>query len=144
MDKIFIEKSFYVEPPNLDLTATEEEVREAWASWISKNAKERANHKRAWTKSQKHGSLPNFDKANTMMKINGVWKQCPGMTGYIGSAELGTLEAVPFELAKQDRHFQPRGKRAGRGGNKHKFRRKDPDKKELKRQRVLRDRMESL
>lgn len=135
--RIFIEKDFYIDPPELPDTASEEEIRTAWAEWIKKNSLERAKHKRAWTKSQKQGSLPDFDKANTMMKINGVWKQRPGMTAYVGSAELGTLETVMFELSKQDRHFQARGKRSGRRGNKHRFRRNDVDKKELKRQMIL-------
>lgn len=137
--KIFIEKDFYVQPPELPDTADEEEIREAWATWIMENAKERAKHKREWTKSQKPEDLPNFDKANTMVKIGGVWKQRPAMTGYVGSAELGTLETVCFELSKQDRHFQPRGKRAGHKGNKHKFGRNSPSKKEIKRQMILRD-----
>lgn len=137
--KIFVEKDFYIQPPELPDTANDEEIREAWSTWIMKNAKERAVHKREWTKAQKPGSLPDFDKANTMVKVGGVWKQRLGMTGYIGSAELGTLETVLVELSKQDRHFQPRGKRAGHKGNNHKFGRNNLSKKEAKRQMILRE-----
>jgi len=133
--KIFVEKDIYVEPPNLPDTATEKEKKEAWANWITANARERANHKRAWTKAQKLGDLPDFSKANTMVKINGVWKQQQGMVGLVGDVGLRTVELVLTEMATQDRHHQARGKGAGRAGNKH--RNKRLRRKESKRQMIL-------
>jgi hypothetical protein len=133
--KVFVEKDIYVEPPNLPDTATEAEKKEAWANWITANAKERANHKRAWTKAQKPGDLPDFNRANTMVKVHGVWKQRQGMVGFVGDVGLLTLETVLTEMAKQDRHYQARGKRAGKVGNKHRNTRHKG--KELKRQIVL-------
>jgi hypothetical protein len=132
--KVFVEKDFYVEPPVLPDTATEAEIKEAWANWITANARERANHKRQWTKSQKPGSLPDFNRASTMAKINGVWKQQQGMVGLVGDVGLRTLEVVLTEQAEQDKHYQARGKKAGHG-NKHKNRRRI--RKEQKRQLVL-------
>ena len=136
-DKVFIEKAFYAEPPNLLSTATEEEIKIAWDKWLKENKQGRANHKRAWTKAQKPGRLPNFDTGNTMVKIHGVWKQRSGMIGFVGDAELRTLETVLVQRADQDKHFQARGKRADRRGNRHKGRRNNPNKKELKRQSIL-------
>ena len=136
-DKTFIEKEFYAEPPDLPDTATEEEISLAWEKWIKENDKGRANHKRAWTKAQKPGRMPNFDTGDTMVKVQGVWRQRSGMIGFVGDAELRTLETVLVQKAEQDRHFQARGKRAIRKGNRHKDRRNDYDKKELKRQSIL-------
>ena len=133
--KVFIEEDFYVKPPELPDTATEAEIKTAWADWMMANARERANHKRRWTKSQKPGRLPDFNKANTMVKIHGVWKQRQGMVGLVGDVGLRTLETVLTEIAKQDRYYQARGKRAGKSGNKHKNSRRKG--KELKRQLVL-------
>jgi hypothetical protein len=135
MDKTFIEKDFYVDPPNLDSTATEMEIRIAWSDWLIANSRERAKHKRAWTKAQKPGDLPDFNRANTMVKIHGVWKQRQGMVGLVGDVGLLTLETVLIEMAKQDRHYQARGKRSGKSGNKHRNTRYRG--KELKRQIVL-------
>lgn len=133
--KVFVEKDFYVEPPKLPDTATEAEIKEAWANWITANARERAKHKRQWTRAQKPGDLPDFNKANTMVKVHGVWKQRQGMVGLVGDAGLTTLETVLTELAKQDRYYQARGKRAERTGNKHKTERKKNN--DIKRQFVL-------
>lgn len=133
--KTFVEKEFYSEPPTLPKNATKEEIRTAWAEWLKKEAKGRANHKREWTKAQKPGELPDFENNGLMVKTGGVWKQRPGMTAYVGSAELGTLETVVYEIQKQDRHFQARGKTAGRRNNKE--RRSNLSKKEAKRQRIL-------
>jgi len=135
--KIFIEKPFYVEPPNLPPTATEDEKRHAWAEWIIANAKARANHKRQWSKSLKPGTLPNFDTAHGMVKIDGRWKQRPSMTGLVGSSDMLTLETVLVEQATQDRHFQARGQRGKRLGNKHRRKRNNFDKKNIKRQAIL-------
>lgn len=132
MNKTFVEREFYSDPPSLSKDATESEISSAWSDWIKKEAKARANHKRAWTKSQKPGELPDFDNNGLMVKQGGVWKQRPGMTAYVGSAELGTLETVLFESSKQDRHFQARGKRAGR-----RKKRNNQNKKEAKRQFIL-------
>jgi hypothetical protein len=133
--KVFVEKDFYVEPPRLPDTATEAEIKEAWANWITANASERAKHKRQWTKAQKPGNLPDFNRANTMVKVQGVWKQQPGMVGLVGDVGLRTLETVLTESAKQDKHHQARGKKAGRAGNKHKVSRQK--RKEQKRQLIL-------
>ena len=133
--KVFVEKDFYVEPPKLPDTATEAEIKKAWANWITANARERAKHKRRWTRAQKPGDLPDFNKANTMVKIQGVWKQRQGMVGLVGDVGLRTLETVLTELAKQDKYYQARGKRAERNGNKHRNGRRN--KKEIKRQLVL-------
>jgi hypothetical protein len=133
--KVFVERDFYVEPPKLPDTATEVEIKTAWANWITANARERAKHKRQWTKSQKPGNLPDFNRANTMVKVQGVWKQQHGMVGLIGDVGLRTLETVLIELAKQDKYYQARGKRAGKSGNKRKISRQK--RKELKRQSIL-------
>lgn len=133
--KIFVERDFYVEPPNLLDTATEAEIKEAWSEWIMANAKERANHKRQWTKAQKPGNLPDFNRANTMAKIQGVWKQQPGMVGLVGDVGLRTLETVLTELPEQGRYHRFRGKRKSKPGNKHRTARLK--KKELKRQMIL-------
>jgi hypothetical protein len=136
-NKIFIEKDFYVEPPQLSDSASKKEIKEAWGKWDKANKKERANHKRKWTKSQKPGEMPNFDSATTLVKINGVWRQRMGMVGYVGDADLRTLEVVLTEKSKQDRYFQPRGQRANKKGNKHKSRRNNKKRKDLKRQKIL-------
>lgn len=131
----FVEKEFYTEPPDLPEDASDDEIRSAWAEWIKKESKARANHKRQFTKAQKAEPLPDMGNSGLMIKQGGVWRQRPTMTAYVGSAELGTLESVVFELAKQDRHHQARGVAGGqrRSGR----RRKSQSKREAKRQRIL-------
>lgn len=131
----FVEKDIYSEPPNLNDTATKEEIREAWANWILSETRSRAAHKASWTKSQKHCPLPNFDTADIMMKSGGVWRQNNGMTGLIGNSELGSLEAVLITNADQDNSVSFRGKRSGRNKSGTK---KSKSKKEEKRQKILR------
>lgn len=133
--KIFVEKAWYITPPKLPDTATKEEVKKAWVNWVVANAKKRASHKQQWTKAQKHGSLSDLSSANTMVKIQGVWKQQIGMVGLAGDVGSGTLETVLTELPKQGRHHRFRGKRKNKSGNKHKKARLK--RKELKRQMIL-------
>jgi len=128
----FVEKEMYSDPPDLPDDATKEDISAAWSKWIFEEAKARKVHKTAYTKSQKPGVMPDFDKSGILMKIGGVWKQNQSMTGLIGSSELGTLESVLIQNADQDRSISFRGKRAGRKSN-----RRSAKHKELKRQSIL-------
>jgi hypothetical protein len=132
----FVEKDFYIDPPELDPGATEEEIKNAWSEWDKENRKLRANHKRKWTKAQEAGELPTFLAETTTIKVNGVWKQRDGAVGLEGDVDSG-VDLVVSSRATQDLHFQQRGKRANRKGNRHKSSRNNERKKELKRQMIL-------
>jgi len=133
--KDFLEKDFYIDPPNLPKDATDKEVEEAWKNWDKQNSKLRANDKRRWTISQQPGEMYNPDTANILVKINGVWKQ--SSHGIEGTEEAYSIVAI--EKAKQDKHYKARGNRGKKKGNKHKKRRNDIDKKIRKKQLILSD-----
>lgn len=105
-----VEKDLYVEPPTLPYDASEEEKLKAWQQWQEEDAKRRRAHKAAYTRKNK--GAPEVQIQSTV-KRNGVYKQQAGASGLEGSSEDDTIEQVAVVQATQDRHFQPRGTRAG-------------------------------
>lgn len=127
-----VEKELYVEPPVLPSHASEEEKLKAWQQWQDEDGKRRKAHKAAYTRKNK--GVPEV-QIQTTIKHNGVYKQHFGAIGIGGSIDDDTIEQVAIVQATQDRHFQPRGNRAG-DKNKAKARRRNKNKR-LKTQKLL-------
>jgi len=113
----FVPKDFYVQPPPKDADP------EVWNLWLQMDEAERTKHKRAFTKAlnkaQQEQSIPDIYKAPaTAQKINGIWRQ--STTAFSGSVDDETVEKILTTEATQDRHYQPRGTRGKRKGNRHK------------------------
>jgi hypothetical protein len=95
MDNTFVRKDFYVEPPKKDASVEE------WNSWLKKDKTAAAAAKRAFTKSQVQGDLPDSAQPTAMRKINGVWKATTAI-GFVGDVESGHLEPVVAENQERD------------------------------------------
>ena len=44
--RVFVEKDFYIEPPNISEDASEEEIVKIWDKWYELDSQEKAKHKR--------------------------------------------------------------------------------------------------
>ncbi len=108
-----VEKDLYIEPPQLPLDATENEIRKAWAEWQVKEAQARKAHRIKFNRGQKASSLEL--KPHTV-KMGGVNKQT---TTY-----LSDLEQIQTTAPNQDYYFKARGGRAGNRKQHRKDRRK--------------------
>lgn len=95
--KVFVERPFYVEPPAVSDTASDDEKLKAWADWYEKDQKAKRQHKNAWTKYKKPNNMPNFDRAFIMVKLNGVWKQRPAMTSLVAGFNWELIDELLFD-----------------------------------------------
>ena len=132
MENSFIEKDFYIDPPDLPDDATDEEKLIAWKKWQKDNTKERAKHKRRWTLSQEHHESP-YLETYSLIKLNGVWKQVGGPLALDGGADEGSAHLILYTKPQQNKHFQARGKR----GKSNKQKNKRAKRREQKRQKIL-------
>ena len=118
-----------LDPPKIPKNAEPEQVKNIWNDWLKKERKVKLAKKRKWERATIPQSAPNIQNGMPV-KQNGVWKQQP-MIAYTGSIENGSLELIGYEMPKQDRYYQTRGKRGGNKKSKAKRR------KENKRQYIL-------
>jgi len=126
-----VEKDLYLDPPKLSPNTPDDIKLLLWQEWQKKEAQKRRAHKAAFTRKQKV-QLPEYEYTKATFKSGGIHRQKSGLLGISGDdSEL--IIAVP---ATQDRHFQPRGKRAGK---RQKSKRRK-NKKKFKAQRILNQR----
>jgi len=100
--RVFVERDFYIDPPEIPEGASEEETIKIWDRWYELDAAEKEKHKQRWYKLQKLGNLPNFDRAFPMVKMNGIWYQRPSMNGLVGGFELKDIEEELYKLSEQE------------------------------------------
>lgn len=125
-----VEKGIYIDPPCVPENTPDNIKLSLWRSWQKKEAAARKAHKTAFTKSLQ-ATIPDFAYQSTTYKSGGVHRQHIGSTAIQG--EEGNIEHMISVPATQDKHFQARGVRAGKGTKKDK-RRKN---KRLKTQQIL-------
>ncbi len=92
----FVRKEFYLEPPEKGASP------EAWKLWLEADRQAAIAAKRAFTKAQKHGELPETARPTRMTKIGGVWRQT-ALVGLTGDAETDSLALEPGIEADQER-----------------------------------------
>jgi hypothetical protein len=96
MGNTFVRQDFYIDPPKKDAAAEE------WKAWIDKDNRAATNAKRAYTRSQVQGDIPESAQETSMRRVNGVWKATTNI-GYVGNEDSGHLE--PTIEATQELDF---------------------------------------
>lgn len=71
----FVEKEFYIPPPDLPSDYPKWKIEKIWKRWNAKNERAKKQHYKNWLKARKVNELPNFELAYNMVKVGGIWKQ---------------------------------------------------------------------
>jgi hypothetical protein len=81
MDKTFVRRSFYLEPPQKGAT------QEEWENWLKLDDQEAKTAKARFTRSRKSQQLEDTPAMN-VSKVRGVYKQVPAL-GFVEQGESG-------------------------------------------------------
>ena len=104
----FVRKEYYVEPP------TKGSAPEVWQAWLEADKQAASAAKRAFTKAQKHGEIPEAMAPKAMSKVGGVWRQS-ALVGLVGDGDTTRLEAAVDADQDTKVHLTPWDKIGGRG-----------------------------
>ena len=115
MDKTFVRKAFYRDPPKKDATVAD------WLSW--RKADEKAAHHAQQRFNRAHKIAQSIESTPSMSssKVEGVHKQLPSI-GFVGSVESPNTVEQPTGL--EPRQSQPRAVQPVRHAQKFTIKRK--------------------
>ena len=104
----FVRKETYVDPPAKGSSL------EVWQAWLVADKNAAIAAKRAFTKSQAHGEIPDALQARTVSKVGGVYRQS-AMVGFVSDGADSARIEVAVDATQDQVVLTPWVQVGGRG-----------------------------